>query len=123
VSSACKIGLIPGIGWYKRQHPTNMSSDIPRVLRAKILTREKMLQLERVRRRRRTLERQLAIWHFDLAYYLTGENNFLALRHAFSSVALRPWPFPRPLWRLFARILLDVLGRQTVRRPELANRT
>jgi glycosyltransferase involved in cell wall biosynthesis len=123
VSSAYKIGLIPSVGWDKREHPTNMSANIPRVLKAKILTRRRMLQLEREPRRRRKLERRLAIMHFDLAYYYTGEHNALAFRHALRSLAFRPWPFPRSLFRLFVRLLLDVLGRSTVRKGAVTHRT
>jgi GT2 family glycosyltransferase len=113
VASAHKIAVLPRVGWYKRQHPTNMSSNIPRVLRFKILTRQTILDRERVPRRRRKLERRIATWHFDLAYYYTGRDNGLAWRHAFHCLKLRPWPFGRSLAKLILRLLLDVLGRDT----------
>ena len=113
VASARTIALVPVVGWYKREHPTNMSANVPRVLLAKIRSRAKLLGNERVPRRRRIIERRMATWLFDLAYYYTGRDNRLALRYARQSLQLRPWPFPRSFVRLFVRMALDVAGRDT----------
>ncbi len=113
VSSARTIALIPLVGWYKREHPTNMSANVPRVLQAKIRSRAKLLATEHVPRRRRTIERRLATWYYDLAYYFTGRSNRQALGYALASLRFRPWPFPRSFARLFLRLLLDVAGRDS----------
>jgi glycosyltransferase involved in cell wall biosynthesis len=109
VASHFCIALIPQVGWHKRLHQGSMSSQTPNILHHKILTRTRLLQVEQVPRRRRKLRRRLAILHAELAYHQTGRNNALALRHALTSLRYRPQPQPK----LFARIVLDVLGRDT----------
>jgi glycosyltransferase involved in cell wall biosynthesis len=110
VASHYCIALIPHVGWHKRLHQNSMSSQTPNILHHKILTRTRLLEIERVPRRRRKLRQRLAILYGELAYHQTGRNNILALKHALTSLRFRPQPNPK----LFARIVLDVLGRNTL---------
>jgi glycosyltransferase involved in cell wall biosynthesis len=103
------IAVIPQIGWYKRLHAGSMSSQTPNIFRHKILTRSRLLAAERVPRRRRILKRRLATFHAVLAYYYTGRDNALAVRHAFTSLRFRPRQHPK----LWLRLALDFLGRDT----------
>jgi hypothetical protein len=109
VASAYKIGVISRVGWDKRQHPNNMSSNVPNILRFKIVVRRRILEQQTVRRRRRKLKKLLGSYDLTLAYYYTGRQNGLALRHALSSLRFTPLRSPKYL----LRILLDVLGRDT----------
>ena len=109
VAARYPIGVIPKIGWYKRLHRASMSSNDANMLHHKILTRSRLLAREPIARRRRKLKRTLAACHHDMAYFQTGRDNRLALQHALQSVALRP----RLPVRLFARLLCDVMGRDT----------
>jgi glycosyltransferase involved in cell wall biosynthesis len=109
VAARFPIGIIPKVGWYKRLHRASMSSNDANILRHKILTRSRLLARETAAQRRWKLKRTLATCHYDMAVYQTGRNNLLALKHAVRSVALRP----RLPARLFARLLFDVLGRDT----------
>jgi len=109
VASQYPIGLLPKTGWYKRIHRSSMSSNTPNIMRHKILTRRRILERETVPRRRRKLESMIGRCYFDLAYYQTGRNNALALRHTLLMARYRPLAVPR----LLARILLDLLGRDT----------
>jgi glycosyltransferase involved in cell wall biosynthesis len=109
VASHYCIALIPQVGWHKRLHQNSMSSQTPNILHHKILTRTRLLEMERVPRRRRKLKRRLGILYGELAYHQTGRNNALAFKHALTSLRFRPQPNPK----LFARIVLDVLGRDT----------
>jgi glycosyltransferase involved in cell wall biosynthesis len=111
VASSCSIGILPEIHWHKRQHPLNMSAHAERTLSRKIEVRRRILAAETVRRRRRKLKRRIAGWHADLAYFYTGRDNWLALRHALHSVAIAP----ALRASLFARLALDVLGRDSGR--------
>jgi glycosyltransferase involved in cell wall biosynthesis len=106
VASHYCIALIPQVGWHKRLHQGSMSSQTPNILHHKILTRTRLLEIERVPRRRRKLKRRLALLHRELAYHATGRNNRLALKHALTSLRFRP----QPNAKLFARLLLDALG-------------
>jgi glycosyltransferase involved in cell wall biosynthesis len=108
VASVCPVGIVPGIHWYKRQHPMNMSANVERVLRWKIEVRRRILQKETSARRRRTLKRHIADWHADLAYFYTGRDNTLAFRHMLDSVRLSPAVRPK----LAGRLALEVLGRR-----------
>lgn len=110
VAAHYPIGIASRVGWFKRQHRDNMTTNTENMYRHIIVTRQRLLARERIPRRRRKLKRALAQYHLGLAYYYTGRDNALALRHAVSS--LRFWPAPNP--RHFARILLDVLGRDTL---------
>ena len=109
VASHYCIALIPQVGWHKRLHQGSMSSQTPNILHHKILTRTRLLAVERVPRRRRKLKQRLAILYRELAYHQTGRNNALALKHALTSLKFEAQPNPK----LFARIVLDVLGRDT----------
>jgi GT2 family glycosyltransferase len=109
VASHFCIALIPQVGWYKRLHQGSMSAQTPNILHHKILTRTRLLATEQVPSRRRKLKRRLALLHRQLAYHQTGRNNSLAFRHALASLKYRPQPNPK----LFARIVLDMLGRDT----------
>jgi glycosyltransferase involved in cell wall biosynthesis len=109
VAARYPIGLIPAIGWYKRIHSHTMSSNLPNIIHHKIVTRQRLLEQETVARRRRKLKRALATRYRALAYYQTGRDNLLALRLWLISMKYRP----SGDLKLFARILLDVLGRDT----------
>jgi hypothetical protein len=109
VAQACPVGIDPRIQWHKRQHPLNASADTERILIRKIDVRRRVLETETIGRRRRKLKQSIASWHADLAYFYTGRNNVMALRHLLS--ALRSVAGMRP--RLVARLALDVLGRCT----------
>ena len=109
-ASVSSVGIVPRIQWHKRQHPQNMSANVERVLNWKIAVRNQILQQETVARRRRKLKRRIAAWHADLAYFYTGRNNALALRHMLNSVRLSAMVPPR----LVGRLALDVLGRDTL---------
>jgi glycosyltransferase involved in cell wall biosynthesis len=109
VAARYPIAVIPQIGWYKRLHSGSMSSQTPNIFRHKILTRSRLLAAERVPRRRRILKRRLATFHAVLAYYYTGRDNALAVRHALTSLRFRPRHHPK----LWLRLALDFLGRDT----------
>ncbi len=109
VATRFSIAIIPQIGWFKRLHSGSMSAQTPNIFRHKILTRSRLLEAERVPRRRRMLKRRLATFHAVLAYYYTGRNNALAVRHALTSLRFRPQQDPR----LWLRLALDFLGRDT----------
>jgi glycosyltransferase involved in cell wall biosynthesis len=111
VASAYKIGVISRVAWHKRQHPDNMSSNVPNILHFKIVGRKRILEQETVGRRRRKLKKMLGSYDLSLAYYYTGRQNGLALRHVLSSLRFTPLRSPKHL----LRILLDVLGRDTNR--------
>ena len=111
VAAAYPVGIVPRIDWRKRQHPSNLSANTPRVLRQKIAVRERLLAAERSRRRRRKLKQRIATWHADLAYYYTGRDNALALRHALNGLAFDFRPRPR----LLLRLALDLAGRDSLR--------
>jgi glycosyltransferase involved in cell wall biosynthesis len=111
IASAYPIAVMPQVGWHKRNHPLNQSSNVPRILNWKIETRQRILAAERCPRRRRKVKRMIGRYHSDLAYYYTGRNNRLAWRHAVSSLKLRPHRSPKVLLRL----LFDLLGRDTNR--------
>jgi glycosyltransferase involved in cell wall biosynthesis len=111
VASSCSIGILPEIHWHKRQHPLNMSAHAERTLSRKIEVRRRILAAETIRRRRWKLKRRIAGWHADLAHFYTGRDNRLALRHALHSVATAP----ALRVSLFARLALDVLGRDSGR--------
>jgi hypothetical protein len=66
-----------------------------------------MLAHETVPRRRRKLKHRLASFHLALAYYNTGRDNRLALRHGLEGVRLTA----RPNSRILLRILASALGR------------
>jgi len=110
VAARYPIGLIPAVGWYKRLHSRTMSSNLPNTLHHKILTRQRLLERETVARRRRKLKRVIATRYRALAYYQTGRDNLLALRLGLISLRYRP---SGDDLKVFARILLDVLGRDT----------
>jgi hypothetical protein len=86
-----------------------MSSNLPNVMRHKILTRRRLLDREPVARRRRKLKRMIGRCYFDLAYHHTGRDNALAIQHAMILLRFRARAVPR----LLLRILFDVLGRNT----------
>jgi glycosyltransferase involved in cell wall biosynthesis len=109
VAARYPIAVIPQIGWHKRLHLASMSSNTTNILRHKILTRRRLLNGETVPARRRKLKQRLASLYWELAYYQTGRDNILALKHAFTCLRYRPQPSPK----LFLRILLDALGRDT----------
>ena len=109
VASHFCIALIPQVGWYKRLHQGSMSAQTPNILHHKILTRTRLLANEETPRRRRKLKQRLALLHGQLAYHQTGRNNALAFWHALTSLRYRPQPNPK----LFARIVFDLLGRDT----------
>jgi glycosyltransferase involved in cell wall biosynthesis len=111
VASRFPIGLIPSVGWHKREHPANLSSNTPRVLAQKIAIRERILEQETLPRRRRKLKQRLASFHLALAYYNTGRDNRLALRHGLQGVRLTA----RPNSRILLRILASALGREVSR--------
>jgi glycosyltransferase involved in cell wall biosynthesis len=109
VASRYRIGLMRTVGWSKRDHPTNLSANTPRVLERKIAVRRRILDSETIGRRRRKLKRKIADCHADLAYFYTGRNNAMALRHLLSSLRLTG----AVRARLVARLALDLVGRNT----------
>ncbi len=113
VALSCSIGIIPEIHWHKRQHSLNMSAHAERTLSRKIEVRRRILSAETIGRRRRKLKRRIAGWHADLAYFYTGRDNRLALRHALYGMVMAPREALRA--SLFARLALDVLGRDSGR--------
>jgi glycosyltransferase involved in cell wall biosynthesis len=108
VASRVRVGLIPRVAWNKREHPSNLSANTPRVLAQKIAVRERILTGETVARRRRKLKRRLASFHLALAYYNTGRDNRLAWRHGLRGVRLSARPNPR----ILLRIVANALGRR-----------
>ena len=58
--------------------------------------------------RRRKLKQRLASFYLALAYYNTGRDNRLALRHGLKGVRLNA----RPNSRILLRILASALGRE-----------
>jgi len=111
VASQVNIAVLPRVGWLKRSHSNNMSSNTPNILKYKIITRQRILDRETEPRRRRKLRGMLATYYSSLAYYHTGRDNSAAWRCAMTSLRLRRWPDLRVL----ARLLVDVLGRDTNR--------
>jgi GT2 family glycosyltransferase len=118
VAARYPIAILPKVGWLKRIHLASMSSNDINILTFKIVTRRRLLDRETVPRRRRKLKRMIGTCYWSLAYHQTGNNNALALRHGLNSLRYRPNGDPR----LFARLLLDVLGRKinrtNIRRTE-----
>jgi glycosyltransferase involved in cell wall biosynthesis len=111
VASSCSIGILPVIHWHKRQHALNMSAHAERTLSRKIEVRQRILATETIGSRRRKLKRRIAEWHAELAYFYTGRNNALELRHVLHSVVMAP----ALRASLLARLVLDVLGRDSAR--------
>jgi len=109
VAAAYKIAVLPKVGWLKRQHPSNLSSNTPRVLLCKIAIRGRILDRETVPRRRKKLRQMMAGYHSELASFYTGRENVSAVRHAMISMRLGRRLVPRML----LRILFDALGRDT----------
>jgi len=109
VASRYAIGVLPRTGWYKRLHPSSMSSNTPNIMRFRILTRSRLLEQEPSPGRRRKLKRRIAEYHASLGYYYTGRDNISAFRHVVNSARLG-----RTIsLRLLGRLALDVLGRNT----------
>jgi glycosyltransferase involved in cell wall biosynthesis len=109
IATAHKIGVIPAVHWFRRLHAASMSSNAPNILHFKIVTRARILEYETVPRRRRMLKRALEAYHLGLAFHWTGRRNGLAVRYVLRALKYHPWP----RLRHFARIVADVLGRDT----------
>jgi glycosyltransferase involved in cell wall biosynthesis len=109
VAEAGPIAVIPQVGWYKRQHQSSMSSNHENILTHKILTRLRLLAREADARRRRQISNTLGRFYWAFAYHETGRNNLRALW--LGLISFRYQPFGNP--KLFARIVADMLGRDT----------
>jgi glycosyltransferase involved in cell wall biosynthesis len=110
VAASFPIGVIPRVGWFKREHGRSMHATISRIHSNNIVIRRRMLDRESQPGRRRQLKRALAQYHLDMAYFYTGHDNGLALRYAWQSLKYRRRPSPRH----WLRILADTCGRDTL---------
>ncbi len=110
IAARFAVGVLPSVDWYKRRHGASMSANVENILRFKIVTRERILEKERAASRRRALASAIAGYHLDLAFHYTGRDNTLATRHLRESLRYRLRPSPRH----YVRLLLDVLGRDTL---------
>ena len=113
VASRFTIAVLPTLGWRKRDHPQNLSANVPRVLHRKVAVRRRILATQTLPTRRRKLRRMIARYHHALAYYYTGRDNALAFHHVLRSHWLNPWQGPR----LVGRLVCDLLGRNTLNQP------
>jgi len=104
VAAAGPIGVINTVGWLKRSHAHNLSSNTVRVLQRKIDVRHRLLREQTDMGRRRKLERMLATYHLDLAHYYTGKDNCAAVREL---VRATRWSH-EPHLRKWARIAVGV---------------
>jgi len=111
IAARFPIVTLPDVLLQKRAHDGNLSSNLPRLLRAQILIRERLAREVTRAHQQRALRRGLAACYRRLAYYYTGRDNALAVHYEWKSVAAGR----RASLTQWARIAADLAGRDTLR--------
>jgi len=109
------IAVVPRVLLYKRRHASNLSDDTPRMLRAQIALRRRMLAQAADPHHRRLLRGMLAAYAGSLAYYYRDRDASLAVRCALSEPR---FPYAGNA-RQIAGILGAAAGRRIRRAPSL----
>ena len=86
------IAIVNKLGFYRRIHSNNMSLNIERALKYKIMSREIIYQAEKERDLKKRLKRAISGYYLDLGYYYAGKNRTLSIQNSLESLRYKKMP-------------------------------
>lgn len=86
LSMKYSVGIINKIGFKRRLHNSNMSSNQEKILQYKILSRSKILSYEKDKGFGKEIRKRIAEYYIALGYHYIGKNNYLAIWNSLKSI-------------------------------------
>jgi len=90
LSMKYSVGIINKIGFKRRLHNSNMSSNQEKILKYKILSRSKILNYEKDTELRKEIKKRIAEYYVALGYHYIGKKNGLAIWNSLKSIQYGP---------------------------------